>query len=94
LIPRLGYWGSVWAAVTSAATMSLLCYYWGQKYYPIPYQLGHKLAYILGTLGCIYGARSIVYESLGQAVVSNFVLTLLFGGGLYGLVRFKMIYKS
>ncbi|XWN34773.1 MAG: oligosaccharide flippase family protein [Roseivirga sp.] len=94
LIPRLGYWGSVWAAVTSAATMSLLCYYWGQKYYPIPYQLGHKLAYILGTLGCVYGARSIVYESLGQAVVSNFVLTLLFWGGLYGLVRFKMIYKS
>jgi O-antigen/teichoic acid export membrane protein len=54
LIPRFGYWGSVWASVTSYATMSVLCYYWGKKYYPIPYQPGRKLAYILGTMGSVY----------------------------------------
>ena len=85
LIPIVGYWGSVWAAVASYATMSFLCYYWGQKHYPIPYQLGRKLAYVIGTMGSVYLVRSITYTSWASTVVSNLVLTLLFGALLYKL---------
>ncbi len=91
LIPILGYWGSVWAAVASYATMCLFCYYWGQKYYPIPYQLGRKLTHIMGTMVCVYLVRSMVYTSWTGAVVSNLVLTLLFGALLYGLGRSESI---
>ena len=87
LIPSVGYWGSVWAAVASYATMSFLCYYWGQKHYPISYQLGRKLAYVMGTVGSVYLVRSIAYTSWTSTVVSNLVLTLLFGALLYGLGR-------
>jgi len=89
LIPIGGYWGSVWATLVSYITMSLLCYYWGQKYYPIPYQLGRKLAYVMGTMVCVYWVRSIAYTNWTSAVVSNLVLTLLFGTLLYRLGRSK-----
>ncbi|MCU0318232.1 MAG: oligosaccharide flippase family protein [Amoebophilaceae bacterium] len=85
LIPRLGYWGSVWASVASYATMSVLCYYWGKKYYPISYQPGRKLAYILGTMISVYLVRHITYASWAYAVIGNLSLTLLFGALLYGL---------
>jgi len=87
LIPILGYWGSVWAAVCSHATMSLLCYYWGQKHYPIPYQLGRNLTYVVGTMGSVYLVRSIAYTSWVNAVIGNLVLTVLFGALLHGLGR-------
>ena len=89
LIPQVGYWGSVWAAVASYATMCFLCYYWGRIHYPIPYQLGRKLTYIMGTMVCVYLARRIVYTSWAGTVVSNLVLTLFFGVLLYGLGRSK-----
>ena len=89
LIPQLGYWGSVWATVASYATMSGVCYYWGQKYYPISYRLGRQLIYVVGTLASVYLVRGIAYPSWTYAVVSNLVLTVFFGGLLYGLGRSK-----
>lgn len=93
LLPIVGYWGSVWAALASYATMCLLCYYWGQKHYPIPYRLGRQLAYIMGTMGSVYLVRSIVYISWTHAIISNAVLTLLFGMLLYTLACKKGIRK-
>ena len=85
LIPILGYWGSVWATVASYATMCLVCYYWGQKYYPIPYQLGRNLAYVMGTMVCVFLVRQITYTNAASAIASNLVFTLAFGALLYGL---------
>jgi O-antigen/teichoic acid export membrane protein len=87
LIPIVGYWGSVWATAASYATMSFLCYYWGQKNYPISYQPGRKLAYVVGTMGSVHLVRSIAYTSWASTVVSNLVLTVLFGVLLYGIGR-------
>lgn len=87
LVPRMGYWGSVWAAVASYAIMSGLCYFEGQKHYPIPYQVGHGLAYIVGTISLVPLVRSIAYTNWASAMASNLGLTLLFGLLLYGLGR-------
>ncbi|MHA7877742.1 MAG: lipopolysaccharide biosynthesis protein [Bacteroidota bacterium] len=83
LIPQIGYWGSVWATVASYAVMCLLCYYWGQKYYPIPYRLGLMLAYVIGTMVCVLLVRRINYTNAANAAIGNLVLTLLFGILLY-----------
>ena len=40
LIPLLGYAGSAWATLACYFTMVVLSYYWGQRHYPVPYQLG------------------------------------------------------
>lgn len=89
LIPQLGYWGSVWATVASYATMTVLCYYWGQKHYPIPYQVGRQFLYVAGTMISVYLAGRIPYTSMLQAVGSNISLTVLFGSILYILGRQK-----
>ena len=87
LVPHIGYWGSVWATVASYATMSALCYYWGQKYYPIPYQASHGLFYILGTSGLVLIVRSITYTHWVSSVAANLGFTLLFALMLFRLGR-------
>lgn len=79
LVPHIGYWGSVWASVMSYTTMSSLSYYWGQKYWPIPYRLGLALTYVLGTLGLVPILRSLIYRNLANAVMINLGLMLFFG---------------
>ncbi|MEL6539457.1 MAG: oligosaccharide flippase family protein [Bacteroidota bacterium] len=83
LIPSAGYWGSVWATLASYTTMSGVCYYWGQRRYPIPYRLKIGLGYIMGTMLFTVLANTIPYPSFTSAVVSNLLLTIVFGSVLY-----------
>jgi O-antigen/teichoic acid export membrane protein len=46
-IPRHGYMGSAWATLAAYGTMCVLCYYLGQKYYPIPYRVQRLFIYAL-----------------------------------------------
>jgi O-antigen/teichoic acid export membrane protein len=47
LIPIMGYMGCALALVTSCFAMVALCYYWGEKHYPIPYYLRSAIGYIV-----------------------------------------------
>jgi len=38
-IPKLSYWACVYASLISFALMVIICYFLGQKYYPINYNL-------------------------------------------------------
>ena len=48
LVPQIGYLGCGIAFASSGLVMMILCYYYGQKYYPIPYHLNSALGYIFG----------------------------------------------
>ncbi|WP_254412889.1 oligosaccharide flippase family protein [Dyadobacter diqingensis] len=48
LVPQIGYLGCGIAFASSGLVMMILCYYYGQKYYPIPYNLNSALGYIFG----------------------------------------------
>ena len=50
LIPRISYMGSAIATVTAYGSMMLLSYYFGQKYYKIPYNLKRILSYFFGAI--------------------------------------------
>ncbi len=39
LIPHYGYMGSAWASLFTYLTMVIISYLWGQRIYPVPYQL-------------------------------------------------------
>jgi O-antigen/teichoic acid export membrane protein len=54
LIPLLGYMGSAWAALMCYALMAMACYFFGQKYFPVPYKIWNSLAYIFCTMILIY----------------------------------------
>jgi O-antigen/teichoic acid export membrane protein len=45
LIPRLGYMGSAISMVCCFFVMMVINYFWGQKYYPIPYDLKRIATY-------------------------------------------------
>ncbi len=46
-IPTIGYFGSAWATLVCYFSMTLACWLWGKKYYPIPYDLPRIGFYIL-----------------------------------------------
>ncbi|MBI3220391.1 MAG: polysaccharide biosynthesis C-terminal domain-containing protein [Bacteroidetes bacterium] len=49
LIPILGFTGSSWAALFCYAFMAIICYYFGQKFFPIPYQVIKMMSYLVIT---------------------------------------------
>lgn len=53
LIPVLGYVGCAWVSVLTYLVMCLLCVFYGEKYYPIPYMWGKMFFYIFLGFGLI-----------------------------------------
>ena len=54
LVPRFGYYGSAWASFACYATMMILSYFLGQKYFPIRYHVGRLALYFFASLA-LYG---------------------------------------
>jgi O-antigen/teichoic acid export membrane protein len=63
LIPSLGYMGAAWATLACYASMAAISYVWGQKHYPIPYNVTRVLLYMAGAVVIWWGASTV----LGQA---------------------------
>ena len=47
LIPKIGFKGSAIATLSAYGSMMILSYYFGRKYYPIPYNLKKIVSYLL-----------------------------------------------
>ncbi|ELR69738.1 Polysaccharide biosynthesis protein [Fulvivirga imtechensis AK7] len=60
LIPVIGYTGSAITSVLCYATMAGCCYYYGKKYYPIPYNFKALVPYLI--LFCILVLLSETFE--------------------------------
>lgn len=84
LIPHFGYMGCAIAFLTSCFTMTALCYYFGQKYYPVPYQLGSIFGYLLS-------AGILIYFS-GQITISNLWLSVPYHASLLILYIAVLVY--
>ena len=53
-IPKYSYMASAWASLAAYTIMMILSYIWGQRNYPIPYNLKKNLAYIIASLVFVY----------------------------------------
>ena len=62
-VPIYGYAGAAWAHLACYTTMVALSYGLGRRYYPVPYELGRVLGYILLGLG-IYGTSRFLVAGL------------------------------
>jgi hypothetical protein len=72
--------------------MVLLCYFIGQKYYPIPYQTKKDIGYLIIAFLLSYGGFLLDTGSL----VINFILhtsIILLYGGLIFLMEKKELYS-
>jgi len=83
LIPWIGYMGSAWATLACYFTMTLLSYWIGKRYYPVPYPIVKMLGYVLFAL-LLYQVnlwfRTLLGAGTIQLLAANTVLILLFLG--------------
>ncbi|MBK7384442.1 MAG: polysaccharide biosynthesis C-terminal domain-containing protein [Flavobacteriales bacterium] len=61
LIPRMGYMGAAWTTLICYASMAVISYTWGQKHYPVPYNVGRVLG--------VHGLRCVPMVGCGTASV-------------------------
>ena len=65
----MGYLGSAWATLICYAVIALLSWYFGQRYYPIPYNLLRIGGYLLGALGVYLLAQWLALEGAAMWLV-------------------------
>ncbi|MDB5257763.1 MAG: polysaccharide biosynthesis protein [Chitinophagaceae bacterium] len=77
LIPVMGYFGSAITTLICYLSMTLLSWYFGQKYYPIPYQLLKITAYILFAIALVVISGFIQdYELVTDLALRSLVLVI------------------
>jgi O-antigen/teichoic acid export membrane protein len=77
-VPIWGYMGAALSTIICYLAMCLLCYFFGQKYYPIPYKTSKGITYLIVAFTLSYFG---FYLDLGILVLNFFVknsLILLF----------------
>jgi O-antigen/teichoic acid export membrane protein len=87
LIPILGYVGCAITFAISSFIMMVLCYYYGQKHYPIPYEIKPILIYLLSAAILIFVSWQIKISNPYIAIPFHLVLSLLFVGIIVVLER-------
>jgi O-antigen/teichoic acid export membrane protein len=81
--PKYSYMASAWVSVISYLSMMVLSYIWGQKNYPIPYNLKKNLAYIISSIIIVYLSFSVFNRNIfaGNALLVLFAFAALYFDG-------------
>jgi len=79
-IPEYSYMASAWISLTAYTVMMVLSYVWGQRNYPIPYNLKKNIIYLLASV-CIVFVAFVVFDR-----------NLLIGNALFLIFTFTIIY--
>lgn len=87
LIPTLGYYGSSIAAAIVYGLMMVACYAFGQKYYPVPYQVTSGFLYVTSTYVLVLAVDSITFSSQIIATFCHFAIIVCYVGIVYLIER-------
>ncbi len=86
-IPLMGYHGAAWATLACYASMTLVSYLLGRRYYPVRYRVGRILGYILFGLALYLSHTLVVAAAAVNSLLSAtvcmgvFVLVALYLNG-------------
>jgi O-antigen/teichoic acid export membrane protein len=73
LIPTISYYGSAIATISAYGSMMLISYYFGNKYYPIPYDMKKIFGYLGLSIGfsaiSFYGFRENYFVGISLLIV-------------------------
>lgn len=92
LIPIIGYTGSAITMVLCYFSMCCLCYYFGQKKYPVPYNFIKLLPHLLISLLTIISLYFIEFENFWIDSIFNIIITLLLFIVVY-IIEFRPLLK-
>lgn len=79
-IPKFSYLASAWISLIAYTVMMVLSYFWGQRNYPIPYNLKKNFMYLLTSV-CIVFVAFVVFDRnllIGNALFLIFTGTIIF----------------
>lgn len=80
LIPVLHYLGAALATFTCYLVMMILCYHWGQRYYPVPYPKKKLISYLVLVTLVVLAHRLVLmaFSPLWFSIVTGLLLFLGF----------------
>lgn len=87
LIPTMGYTGAAWTTLICYAFMMLLSWVTGQRHYPIPYETGRIVFFLLLAL-ILFAITELIRHYLSPALLLQMVINTI-ALGVYGYVLFK-----
>ncbi|MFN8889272.1 MAG: lipopolysaccharide biosynthesis protein, partial [Cyclobacteriaceae bacterium] len=87
LIPSMGYTGSSWAALLCYAFMVVVCYYFGQKYFPIPYQIYKMISYLVITFIIAIVVNSMKIDHFWISLGFHWLVLVAYLGVIYWIER-------
>lgn len=78
-IPKIGFMASAWATLAAYAAMTLISYFYGKKYYEVPYQVKKVAMYILVSFGLSVLSFHYFKENyyVSTALVLSFIVFIL-----------------
>lgn len=79
-IPHFGYVACAWATLACYASMMFISYFWGQKVYPVPYNVS-RVARFFGVMLLVYALHALVVRMVpgfGMHLLSGAVFLLLY----------------
>ncbi len=82
-VPTLGFLGAALSTLAAYLVMTIICYAYGQRHYPIPYQTGKAMAYLviafsLSYIGFYFYNEFPIIQFIGRnSLVFVFILVVL-----------------
>ena len=80
LVPHIGYLGAAIAHLGCYTVMMLVSYFWGQKVFPVPYQVGRIILYMIFAIGLFLLSTVFSEYSLIIRLIINTVLIIIYLG--------------
>ena len=81
LVPKMSYYGSAVATIVAYGSMMFISYYWGQKKYPIPYDVNRLGSYI--GVAIVLSGLSFYIPVLRKSFIFGILALILFGYYIY-----------
>ena len=87
LVPRIGYLGAAIAHLGCYTMMMLVSYFWGQRVFPVPYQVGRIVFYMIFAIGIFL--LSTIFNDYGLILkmIINTLLILVYLGTVFVFER-------
>jgi O-antigen/teichoic acid export membrane protein len=92
-IPRFGYMGSAWATLICYASMMVVSYFWGNKHYPVKYDLKRILGYLGLSVALYFFSLFIKTDSTRINLFLNNVMLIGFVAVVWKLEKNNLIKK-
>ncbi|MBK7605957.1 MAG: polysaccharide biosynthesis C-terminal domain-containing protein [Saprospiraceae bacterium] len=90
LVPKYSYIGTAWAMLICYAGMTIVTYAWGQRFYPIPYELG-KIVSVMIVGVSVYLIVSGMDRWLEPGLVAKFAIHTLWMLGFVVLFNWPLV---